>query len=121
MTQATLTHDAPSTGDRYTAKEVLAAGALMGALAGALMLACLMIDAALHQTNPITPLQLFGAPFFSPEARAGGAAAVLPGMLLHLLVSAALGLPFAALVPRDFPVAGASVLGIGSRSWSWPS
>lgn len=111
MTRTTLRHDSPS--ERSTATGVIVSGALMGALGGALMAAFLMIDAALEKTDPVLPLELFGATLVGPEALGGGSAAVLPGVLLHLLVSAALGVPFAALVPNDFPTGSASVLGVG--------
>ncbi|HZA51925.1 MAG TPA: hypothetical protein VE549_14370 [Myxococcaceae bacterium] len=86
---------------------------MTGALGGVLMAAWLVVSAGFGEHGPIRPLELFGATFHGPDALGGGAVAAMPGVLLHLVVSAALGVPFAAVVPRDFPVAAGSVLGIG--------
>ena len=107
MAQATLTRQAPSTGEDSSAREVLVAGALAGALGGAVMLVALIIDAVLHGSSPWARLQLLGAPF------PGSGVDVPAGVVVHLLVSAALGVPFAAFVPRDFPTGAAMVMGIG--------
>jgi hypothetical protein len=123
MAQATLTHPAPSIRDQSTSKGVLFAGAVMGALGGAAMLGTLMIDAALHGGSALRPLELLGASF------PGSAVDVLGGVVAHLLVSAALGVPFAAVVPRDFPTPAGAVLGIGyaflviavMTSWVYPA
>ena len=113
MTRQSLTGYPPTIDERSSPREVLVAGMAVGALGGAAMLGWLMLDAALRDTSPLTPLRLFGGTFLGPQALTAGAGAVLLGLLLHLVVSAALGVPFAALVPRDFSIVGASVLGIG--------
>ena len=66
----------------------------LGAIGGAAMLAWLMIDAALHHASPLTPLRLFGGTLLGPEALTGGVGSLLPGLLLHLVISAVLGVPF---------------------------
>jgi hypothetical protein len=113
MTSESLARPPPPIATRSSSKEVLVAGMALGAIGGAAMLAWLMIDAALHHASPLTPLRLFGGTLLGPEALTGGVGSLLPGLLLHLVISAVLGLPFAALVPRNFPVAAAAVLGIG--------
>ena len=103
---------ASSLRDAMKHHEVLAAGILSGIAAGIAMMAVGMIAAATQDVPLLYPLQIVGESFVGPEAL-GGVAKVAFGSLVHLLTSAALGIVFAAIVPREFGTTCAMGLGTG--------
>lgn len=104
---------APVAGSRSTANGVLAPGALGGVLAALVMAAYMMLSAAVHGMEPLAPLEPIGATFIGPKALEGGAVSLLYGAVLHLAVSAALGVGFAVLLPAGFSPGHAAAVGIG--------
>lgn len=92
---------------------MLAAGVLSGVAGGAAMAAVVVIAAAATGIAPLQPLAAIGETFVGPEALEGTAAKVALGALVHLAVSAAFGVVFAAVVPRDLPTGCAMGLGAG--------
>ena len=96
--------------------ELLLSGIGSGVLGGLVMAVFLAMAAAAAGLPALRPLTAIGATFVGPEAL-GTAGAVLYGATLHLLTSAVLGLAFAAMVPRDFPVGCAAVVGSGYSSF----
>lgn len=96
--------------DAMRQHEVISAGALSGVLGGGVMTALSAIGAALQGDDPSLSLAAIG------ETLAGGDAGALKialGALLHLATCAAIGILFAAVVPREFPTACAAGLGVG--------
>jgi hypothetical protein len=89
----------------------LVAGATSGLLGGAVMALFLMLAAGVAGTPWLQPLAAIGTTFVGAEAPGAGAAAW--GAALHALTSAALGLGFAAIFPRDLPPVSAAVVGAG--------
>jgi hypothetical protein len=90
--------------------EVLSAGTASGVLGGIVMAAVSAIGAALQGDDPALSLAAIG------ETLAGGGAGgvkIAIGALLHLATCAAIGIFFAAVVPREFPTACAMGLGVG--------
>jgi hypothetical protein len=77
-----------------------------GAMAGALVIAALAVDApalvAFHAIGDVVP-----------GLEDGSAAATIAGILAHAAVSAALGVVFAGLTPRDFSPACTAGVGVG--------
>lgn len=73
-------------------------GALSGLIAGLAMALVLAIHAQIVGTGFFTPIQAMAAMFMGPEAMAGGFGTVLMGLIVHLVVSAILGIVFAFLV-----------------------
>jgi hypothetical protein len=94
-------------------REGVRVSAVAGLLGGAVMLAWLVASAAYHDLSPVQPLRQMGSTFVGREALSGGAGIVLYGLLLHAAVSVAVALPFVFLLPRDFPVGSAVVIGLG--------
>ena len=92
--------------------DLVVGGAGAGSLAGAAMLLWATVSAAFLDLSPAHPLELTGATFIGSEAL-DGVPAMLYGLLLWAVVSAALGIVYAALIPRDFPFDGAALLGVG--------
>jgi hypothetical protein len=60
----------------------------------------------------LKPLQAIGATLVGPGGL-GGSGQAIYGAFLHALASAALGLLYAAIFPRDFPPLCAAVVGAG--------
>jgi hypothetical protein len=101
---------AQAEGPAYAAPTIAEAGIVTGVLAGIAMAAFLMLSYA-QSGNALRPLQLVGATFYGPDALTGGIGAVTWGAILHLAISAAVGVVFAWIVgpyPR-----GAAALGWG--------
>jgi hypothetical protein len=91
----------------------VAMGTILGLLAGVAMGLVLLVAAWWVGMPALHPFLAVGASFLGPEALEGGAGIVLYGAALHLLLSAALGVCFVALVPRDMPPVSAAGIGIG--------
>lgn len=92
--------------------DLLPGAAAGGVLAGVAMLAFLAAAAALDGRPPLGPLELVAAMFAGAEG-APGAGALLGASLLWVVVSAALAVPFAAMVSRDHTASSAALLGMG--------
>lgn len=88
--------------------DLLVGGVVGGLLAGTAMLAWCVAAGGVAR-----PLELAAAAFFGSDALEGGAAVLVAGGLLWAATSVALALPFAWVVPRDFPFASAAIMGIG--------
>jgi hypothetical protein len=116
---ARAVHDAAIERERAVRREPAArndlpiAGVAGGLLAGAAMVAWAAASGAVAGLPPSRPLELAAATFAGREALAGGPGVLVSGALLWAAVSAALGLLFATLVPRDFPFMSAAILGVG--------
>jgi hypothetical protein len=91
----------------------LARGLIAGTLAGVVMAVFLAGAASLAGLPPLQPLRAIGATLGGPEALAGGSGPALVGAVLHLLLSAALGVAIAALIPSGLSPFGGSVVGAG--------
>lgn len=93
--------------------DLVSAGIAGGLFAGAVMMAFAAVAAASGGLPPSRPLELVAATFAGRAALEGGVTVLLAGALLWAAVSAALGLLYAGVVPRDFPFASAALLGLG--------
>jgi hypothetical protein len=91
--------------------EVLAAGGLSGVLGGIAMMAAAMVGAATQDLSPEYPLAIIGDTFAGSEGGAAARAAI--GAAIHLVISAGVGVVFAAIVAPDFPTGCAMGLGAG--------
>lgn len=89
----------------------VAAGSAAGLVAGGAMAASLVAAALIADAPALLAFQAIGAVL--PGISAGTAAATLGGVLVHAAASAALGVVFAALVPRDFPRTCTAGVGVG--------
>jgi hypothetical protein len=113
MAHARYADEVTFEGTRPRVSDTITGGVAAGLLAGAAMLVWAMGSAALADLPLTHPLELTGATFVGRDGMDGGAPVLLYGVLLWLVVSAALGLAFAAMVPRDFPFVSGAILGIG--------
>ncbi len=95
-----------------TPGEVWRAGVAAGMLAAAAMI-LFMAAAAAFDGDALGPLRAVGTTLRGREALSGGAGTIAWAVLLHLAVGAALGIPYAAVVPRDMPLHSSVVLGAG--------
>jgi len=89
------------------------AGPVAGIVGGLVMAAFLVFAAVAQGMEPLAALEPMGATFRDAEARGGGAGPVLYGVLLHLAVSALVGLLFAMVLPRDLAPGSAGVICVG--------
>jgi hypothetical protein len=96
---------------RPAVNDLVVAGVVAGLLAGAAMLACAAVGAVMAELPPSRPLALAAAMLTGGDAQDAGAGAVAAGGLLWAIVSVALALPYASLLPRDFPLVAAAVVG----------
>lgn len=96
-----------------TGGEIWRAGVAAGALGAVAMILWMMGAAALDGDSALAPLRAVGTTFRGREALQGGAATVAWGVAVHLLVGLALGIAYAASVPRDMTVPAGMVLGAG--------
>jgi hypothetical protein len=94
--------------------DVVASGTAAGLAGGVVMMLLITVSAALAGMPALHPLGVIGASLLGPEALDGGPAHVAYGTILHVLVSCSFGVLFAAMIPRDFPVASAAMVGAGS-------
>jgi hypothetical protein len=86
---------------RRSWRDVVAAGAATGLLAGVFMALVAMVKSAILELGVWLPMKQIAAVFWGVEALIGGAGAAAVGALIHLAVSAAWGILFAAMVgPR---------------------
>lgn len=90
----------------------LASGAVSGIAGGVVMIAFVAIAAMTEGISPAQPLADIGETFIGAEAL-GVAAKVTLGAILHLATSAAFGIVFAGIVPREFSTQCAMGLGAG--------
>jgi hypothetical protein len=88
------------------------AGVAAGLLGGALMAGWAIIAALVNGQGASAPFALFGATFLGVEALLGGALPVGLGVVLHVSVSALLGIAFAALVGREPPRGSVFLTGV---------
>jgi hypothetical protein len=109
VAQVTI-HEATASG---TGREILRAGAAAGALGGVAMMAFMMAAAALDGDTALAPLRAVGTTFREAEALDGGAGTIAWGVAVFLLFGAALGVAFAAAVPRSMDLPSGMVLGAG--------
>jgi hypothetical protein len=93
--------------------EVLASGVVVGVAGAVAMMGVATFAAAWNGLGAMYALQVIGESLVGPRALESPAAQVAFGALLHLLTSVALGVVFAAIVPRDFPPASAIGVGVG--------
>jgi hypothetical protein len=98
--------------ERHKPNDVVSAGVTGGMVAGGAMLAFLTANASRADLPPLRPLALTAALFSGEGSRLGTESLVLAG-LLWAAVSVALALLYAVLVPRDFPLVSAAMVGIG--------
>lgn len=89
----------------------VAAGTLAGLAAGGAMAATLVVAALLAGAPALLAFEAVGAVL--PGVPEGSAVAKVAGVLAHAVVSAALGVVFAAIVPRDFPPPCLAGVGVG--------
>lgn len=108
---------APPLRDAMRRHEVLAAGVLSGVAAGAVMMAVAVVAAVARGVPALHPLQIVGESFVGPGALEG-VAKVAFAAAVHVLTSAALGLVFAAIIPREFRMAAAMGTGLGFALFS---
>lgn len=92
--------------------DTVLAGALAGAIGGALLLAGAMTAAAMGGMDILSPIRLIGATFLGSGALEGGAATVAFGLTIHMAASIAWGILFAAILPRVTSIAAALVAGL---------
>lgn len=112
-TSVRVAADASFVRGRASRHELLLGGVLGGVLAGAAAMAWVALSAAIAGRPPWRPLALVAASVTGEQALDGGAAVVLGGATLWAATSAALALPYAAVVPRGFPFASAALIGVG--------
>ncbi len=93
---------------------MLASGILCGIVGGVAMVGVAMIAAKWQGVGAVHPLQVIGESFVGPEAFDSIAAKIAFGALIHLVTSLAFCILFAAIVPRDFAMASAIGVGVGS-------
>lgn len=98
-------------GRRPAVNDLLLASIAVGLLAGAAMLVCAALGAAMAELPASRPLALTAAMFTDSDALDAGPGALLAGGLLWATVSVGLALLYAPLVPRDFPFVSAAVVG----------
>lgn len=90
----------------------LYAGTAAGIAAGALFLIFAFGVAVLNGMDTLSPLRLIGATFVGAGALEGSAGVIVYGLLLHILTSAAWGVLFASILPRQASLGAALVGGI---------
>jgi len=86
--------------ERSVAREIVLAGAAAGLLGGAAMMLFLCLSFLGHHMELREPVVAVAALFMGPRALVAGPGAVLAGVAIHAVVSAAIGIAFAAIVPR---------------------
>jgi hypothetical protein len=99
--------------ERPKVNDAVAGGLAAGVLAGAAMIVWAVASAALADLAPTRWMEVAGATLTGGDAGDEGPHFLLAGALLWLAVSAALGLLFAAMIPRDYPFVSAAILGVG--------
>jgi len=87
-------------------------GAVSGLAGGLFMLVFLSISAAASGLGWLQPLEAIGATV-AGGALPAGPAAVLTGLVIHALAAALFGVPFASVLPDDFPIASSLTVGAG--------
>ena len=112
MGQVSGPRSADSQSDRARGSLVFA-GPAAGIAGGLAMAAYLMLSGAFTGSGPLAAVEPMGAAFADPAEFEGGGRAVLLGIVLHLGISALVGLTFAGLLPRDFSSREAGVMCIG--------
>lgn len=111
---AAVTSDSPRRVAGAVSAGMPGAGAIAGIVAGVAMAAFLVVAAAMQGLQALEPIERIGATFSSATTTPHGSIGrVLFGMLLHLSVSALVGLLFAAILPPDFPRGNAAIVCVG--------
>lgn len=87
-------------------------GAWSGLAGGLLMLALLSASAAAAGLGWLQPLEAVGTTIAGGVLPAGPAA-LIAGLALHGLIAALLGVPFASVLPDDFPATSSVTVGVG--------
>lgn len=87
------------------------AGGVSGLVAGGAMAVTLVAAALLAEVPALAAFRVIGG--FAPGLPDGSPGQALAGLVLHAAVSAALGVLFAWVLPRDFPPTCAAGVGVG--------
>lgn len=98
--------------DARTRDEIVVPGAVGGVVAGMSAMTLALLASAISGAGLLRPLELVGAALFRDPGDARGGGAVVAGLVLHLLTSAALGIIYNALVPRGVSYAQAALFGL---------
>lgn len=93
------------------AREVIQAGALGGLIGGVAMALMATIYDALAGVGFWTPVRAIAATVLGHDASVG-AGPILLGLVIHLAVSIAWGIVFAAITPREMPPAASIAFGL---------
>jgi hypothetical protein len=99
--------------------ESIEAGAAAGMIGGVAMLVLLCTWAIATNHNVLEPLQWFGALFYGDDALRMGFGSALWGLVIHLAVATALGVPFAMFVGEDPDAMTATGAGIVYGLFAW--
>jgi hypothetical protein len=92
-------------------RDVMSSGAISGVAGGSVMALFSMGVCALTGYGFLFPFKVVGASFVGAEALVGGGGVVLYGLLLHLAISVAGGLLFAAVARRTAATTAGAVVG----------
>lgn len=92
---------------------ILRAGIAAGVLGAALKVGYLVFAAIVHGKPPLLALRPLGATFRGEDVVLAGPGSFLYGFVVLALACAVFGALFAALLPPDFELGGAAVLGMG--------
>jgi hypothetical protein len=91
---------------------IVLGGIISGVIAGIVMAMFAMGYAAMMGMGLLTPLRLIGATLFGVDALIGGGIVLMASLIIHMMVSAVLGIIFAALLPRTAGAGKAAILGV---------
>lgn len=94
-------------------RSALRAGLMAGAIGAVAKVGYMAVAALVYGKPALQPLRPLGATFRGEDVVLAGAGSLLYGLVLLVLVSAALGALFAVLLPADFETGGAALLGVG--------
>src|SRR5262249_28852092 len=92
-------------------REVIGPGATAGVIGGMVMGMLMMLTAVAHGAAPLTPMKMIAGVFWGARVMQVGGLATLVGLTIHLSSSAAFGIAFASLVPRETRARVATALG----------
>jgi hypothetical protein len=92
--------------------DTVLSGALAGTIGGVFQALFAMGTATLGGADILSPFRLTGATLIGPSALEGGAGIIAFGLLLHLVMAAAWGSLFAAILPREASAGSAFIAGL---------